>query len=234
MSSCALFAQEDISSDSDSLEYNAFKEHVPYWRLEKNWKFTPFDAFAIIPTFGIDHEVKMNKSTSFKFGAAFIPSFFQFATGSQDDRFDWMNGYRLRFESRFWGFKNEKLYISTELSCRHLVIGDRTAFGMEGDGNGNFAYFVNKDMVYHRFSTHLNLKVGWQFIMGKNLVLDLYTGLSLRRNNVLSGTDGVDGGVPQAWWNIMEWELRNGHKFGYATPIVNFRLGWNIPAKAAL
>lgn len=202
--------------------------------MEKNWKLTPFDIFSAIPTFGVDHEVKMTPFHSFQFGAAFIPSFLQFLVGDQEERFNWMNGYRLRFESRFWGFKKPHVYVSTELSFRHLVINEKTAFGMEGDGMGNFAYFINQDMLYHRFSTHINLKIGWQFVLGKSMVMDIYTGLSLRRNNVFSNSEGVPGGVAQNWWNILDWELRDGHSFGYATPIVNFRMGWHIPAKGDL
>ncbi|MBD3637789.1 MAG: hypothetical protein HUJ25_10580 [Crocinitomicaceae bacterium] len=233
-SSCVTYAQEDYSSSNpeDSLEYNAFKEHVPYWRMEKNWKFTPFDIFSIVPTFGIDHEVKMNPLTSFQFGAAVIPSFFQFLVGDMEEQFNWMNGYRVRFESRFWGFRKPWVYVSTELSMRHLIINDNSIFGMEGDGMGNFAYFVEQNMLYHRFSTHFNIKVGWQFLKGERLLIDFYTGLSLRRNNVISNTERPEGGQLMPWWNLMNWELRDGHKYGYATPIIGFRIGWHIPAQA--
>src|SRR5690606_35599642 len=97
------------------------------------------------PTFGVDHEVKMNSRTSFQFGAAFIPSFMQFTVGDQQDQFNWMNGYRLRYEARFFGFKRPAFYLSTEISMRHLIISDETAFGMEQDQFGNYAYFINQN-----------------------------------------------------------------------------------------
>lgn len=237
LSSCVSFSQEDSSFvyiDS-TVEYNRFKEHVPYWRLEKYWKFSPFDVFSIVPTFGVDHELKMNKNFSFQFGAAVIPTFTQFLTGNGGDQFNWMNGYRLRFESRWYGFNKPWLYVATELSMRHLIINEETAFGMEGDGNGNFAWFINQEMIYHRFSTHVNGKIGWQFILGNNLAIDTYVGLSLRRNNVISNSTPPEGGVPQEnWWNLFEWRLVDGHKFGYAIPILGFKIGWQIPAKKAI
>jgi hypothetical protein len=235
-SSCACFAQEDFSSleVKDSTDYNAFKEHVPYWRMEKKWKFSPFDVFSIIPSFGVDHEVKMHSGLSFQFGAAVIPSFLQFAVGNEAEQFDWMNGYRLRFESRFWGFKKPRLYIATEISMRHLIISDETNFGMEGDGNGNFAYFIKQSMIYNRFSTHFNLKMGWQFLFAEKLVVDTYIGLSFRRNNVISNSTPPEGGEAQVTWNRFEWELRNKQKFGYAVPIAGLKIGWHYAAKAAL
>lgn len=233
LSSCAVYAQEDFSSPKkDSTSYNTFKEHVPFWRMEKNWKFTPFDVFSVVPTLGVDLETRMSPGVSFQYGLAGIPTFMQFTTINQGNRFNWMNGYRLRFESRFWGFKNPNLYVSTELSVRHLIISDETAFGMEGDGFGGFAFHVIQDMIYHRFSTHLNFKVGWQKIFNERMVLDMYIGLSFRRNNVISNTPTPAGGEIDDWFNPLEWTLEDGHKFGYALPIVGFRLGLHRPAKS--
>lgn len=235
MSSCALFAQEDFSSpeiEKDSLAYNVFQETVPYWRMEKNWKFTPFDVFNAVPTLGVDLETKMTPTLSFQYGAGIIPTFLQIMAAPGEERFNWMNGYRLRFESRWWGFQRERLYVSAELSARHLIIEDETAFGMEGDGTGNFAYFIHQPMIYHRISTHVNLKMGWQKVFSNRMVLDMYAGVSLRRNNVLSSSQGPEGGVAQIWWNPFDWTLVDGHKFGYAMPIAGFRLGINVPAKA--
>lgn len=233
LSSCAVFAQEDFSSSekNDSLEYNVFEETVPFWRMEKNWKLTPFDVFNFIPTLGVDLETKMTPNLSFQYGAAFIPSFLTVMSGPTEEQFNQMNGYRIRFESRWWGFKRPKIYVSSELAFRHLIIKDETAFGMEGDGNGNFAYFINQEMLYHRFSTHFNFKMGYQKVFSNSMVLDLFWGMSFRRNNVLTGSTPPEGGEAQIWWNPLEWRLENRHKFGYATPIVGFRIGWNVPAK---
>lgn len=256
LSSCATYAQEDFFSldsygtqvekpitapienqdQEDSTSYNAFKEHVPYWRMEKNFKLTPFDAFSAVPTLGIDLETKMSSLVSFQYGVGIIPSFLQVQVGTDQGQYNWMNGYRVRFESRFLGFKNPDFYTSSEISFRHLIINSETSIGMEGDGSGNFAYFILQDMLYHRFSTHLNLKVGWQKVLSSRMVVDFYLGFSLRRNNVASNTSIPEGGVVQGqgWWNLLQWRLEDGHDYGYAIPIAGFRIGWNIPAKADL
>lgn len=246
ISSCAVFAQEDISSqegytgakkdptDTSEFKYNAFKEKVYFWQLEKNWKLSPFDIFNAVPALGIDLETKMKPGFSFQYGAAFIPSFLQVAVGDQQNQFNWMNGYRLRVESRWSGFRKKNIYLSSELSFRHLIISGETPFGMEGDGNGNFAYFINQDMLFHRFTTQFNFKFGIQKVFSNRLVLDMYTGLSLRRNNVISGSRPPEGGEAQDWWNMFDWRLRDGHKFGYAMPIIGLRLGWHKCAKKNL
>jgi hypothetical protein len=247
ISSCAVFAQEDIFSgdgysgaqkdapqDTSEFTYNAFQEKIYFWQMEKNWKLSPFDLLNSVPSLGIDLETTMKPGLSFQYGAAFIPSFLQFAVGSQEDQFNWMNGYRLRFESRWYGFRRPNLYMSGEMAFRHLVINERTPFGMEGDGSGNFAYFINEDMLYHRFSTHFNYKIGVQKVFDNQFVMDLFMGFSLRRNNVLSGSQGPEGGEAQGDWNRMSWTLENGHKFGFAMPIIGLRLGWHKDAKPNL
>lgn len=234
LSSCASFAQEDFSFTKDSLDYNVFKETVPLWRMEKNLKFSPFDVFSAVPAIGADLETKMKDGLHFQYGAAFIPSFMQFLVGPQQEQFNWMNGYRLRFESRFYKFQKENLYVSTELSARHLIISDDIRIGMEGDGEGNFAYFINERSIIHRFSTHFNFKVGAQRVLADNLVLDLYAGLSFRRNNVLNNAEYPEEGEPQISWNRFDWNLQDGHKFGYAMPIVGVRLGFHWSAKGKI
>jgi hypothetical protein len=233
MSSCASFAQEDFSSSDTTKEehYNTFKERVYFWQMEKNLKVSPFDIFSAVPSLGADLEVKMSEGVSFQYGAAYIPSFFQFTVGQEDDQFQWMNGYKLRFESRFWGFRRPNMYVSTEMSIRHLIISDDISFGMEGDGMGNFAYFIKENITFHRFSTHFNVKLGFQKVLPSNFVIDWYAGLSFRRNNVLSQGTSVEGGVQQFTWNRLEWTLRNKHKFGYALPITGFRIGYHFPSK---
>ncbi|MEO9533428.1 MAG: hypothetical protein ABJG68_00405 [Crocinitomicaceae bacterium] len=232
LSSCATFAQEDFSSPKDSLEYNVFKETVPFWRLEKNWKFSPFDVFSAVSTVGLDLETVVKPGLSFQYGAAFIPSFLQFTVGNSNDQFNWMNGYKVRFESRYSAFRREGLYLSGELAFRHLIISDVTPVGMEGDGFGNFAYFINHEMIYHRFSSHANIKMGFQKIISNKLCVDVFAGMSFRVNNVFTNSDGPSEGVPQFNWNRFDWTLINHHIYGYAMPIVGLRLGIHSPAKA--
>jgi len=233
LSSCAIHAQEDFSSSDTTKEehYNTFKEKVYFWQMEKNLKVSPFDIFSAVPALGADLEVKMSEGVSFQYGAAFIPTFMQFTVGGETDQFNWMNGYKLRFESRFWGFKRPNMYVSTEVSLRHLIISDDISYGMEGDGMGNFA-FRSEDITFHRFSSHFNFKIGFQKVLSSRFVLDWYAGLSFRRNNVLAEkSPEVEGGVQQFTWNRFEWTLRNKHKFGYALPITGFRIGYHFPAK---
>ncbi|MCB9224485.1 MAG: hypothetical protein R2780_14855 [Crocinitomicaceae bacterium] len=240
LSSCAAFAQEDNSfsggntEDTSEFKYNAFKERVYFWQMEKNWKFSPLEVFNAVPSLGIDLETVMKPGLSFQYGAAFIPSFLQFAVGSQDDQFNWMNGYKVRFESRWSGFRRPNMYVSGEISLRHLVINDETSFGMEGDGWGNYAYFINQDMLYHRFSTQFNFKWGMQKYFDNSFVVDMFVGMSLRRNNVISGSDAPLGGEPQIWWNRFEWRLEDGYSFGYMMPIVGLKFGWHQNARRNL
>lgn len=232
MSSCVSFAQEDFSSPKDSLSYNTFKETVPFWRMEKIWKFSPFDVFSAVSSLGMDLETVVKPGLSFQYGAAFIPSFLQFSVGNQQNQFNWMNGYKVRFESRFTAFRKEGLYLSGELAFRHLIISDLSPIGMEGDGFGNFAFFINHEMVYHRFSSHLNFKIGLQRILTNRMCIDLFAGMSFRVNNVYTNSEKPIGGSQQFNWNRYQWNLTNHHFFGYAMPIVGLRIGIHSPAKA--
>lgn len=234
VSSCAVYAQEDSSLKEDSLSYNAFHETVPFWRMEKNLKFSPFDVLSAVSTVGVDLETKMSPTISFQYGAAFIPTFMQFIVGSDPFQFDYMNGYRLRFESRYYGFKKESRYTAAEFSFRHLIIGDETPIGMEGDEFGNFAYFINEQVTFNRFSTHINTKYGFQKIVSNKLAIDCFIGISFRYNFVFAKQDFPEGGVPQTNWNIFEWTLEDGHAFGYAMPIAGFKMGIHWPAKPEL
>lgn len=235
-SSCVALAQEDDSFQAlEKVNYNAFQEHVPFWRMERNLKLSPFDIVSAIPTLGADLEVFMKRELSFQFGAAYVPSFMQFMVGSNENQFDWMHGYRLRFENRYFGLRRENVYVSAEVSLRHLIISDEVRYGMEGDEWGNFAYFLNESTTFHRFSTQFNFKIGVQKKLGKKGIIDLYTGLSLRRNNVLSNVgQAPEGGVLLNDWNLFEWTLQNKHKFGYALPILGFRMGWHWPCKKGM
>ena len=78
------------------------------------------------------------------------------------------------------------------------------------------------------------MKWGVQHVFDNNIVLDMFLGLSLRRNNVITGSSGPEGGEAQAWWNRFEWTLEDGHKFGYAMPIIGLRFGWHKDAKENL
>jgi hypothetical protein len=223
---------EEFNSEIDSVTYNVFTEKVQFWQMEKMFKFSPFDVISAIPTFGLDLETTMKSGTSFQYGAAFIPSAFQPIVREGENGFRWMNGYRLRFESRFYTFKKPSRYISTEASFRHLIISDDASIGMEGDGNGNFAYFTKENKLYNRFSMQINTKLGFEKIYGK-FVLDFYGGLSLRYNKTAT-RDVENGGELQSDWNPLGWDLSGGRGFTYATPIIGLKLGFRVPPKKNL
>jgi hypothetical protein len=231
-----VYAQDRTKNvvEEEKFEYNAFKEKVYFWQLEKNWKVTPLEVVSAVPTFGIDLETTMKERMSFQYGAAFIPSFFQPAVGDNPNQFDRMNGYKLRFEGRIYPFKKETRYFSSELSFRHLIIRDEMAVGQEPDMNGNFAYFTTEDVRAHRFSTQLNLKMGIQKVYENRFVLDFYWGLSLRNNSVAGLNTLADDAEVQGDWNSMGWVIERGHVRNYAVPMVGIKLGFHTPAKKNL
>jgi hypothetical protein len=81
-------------------------------------------------------------------------------------------------------------------------------------------------MVFHRFTTFLDLKYGYQFVADNNFVFDMYVGLSLRNINVQSYSEIPEGGVvPNRFWGL-GWTLEDNHNSVYPTPIVGFKLGF--------
>jgi len=219
-----------IGTELDSVTYNVFKEDVPLWQMEKHFKFSPFDVLSAIPTFGVDLETTMKRGMSFQYGAAFIPSVFQPTVREGQDGFNWMNGYKLRFESRFYTFKKPNRYIGTEFSFRHLIISDDASIGMEGDGFGNFAYFTSEKKIFNRFSFQANTKFGIQKSWNR-FVCDFYGGLSLRYNK--TATSKVETGELQDF-SPLGWDLTGGRGFFYATPIIGLKLGFRVPPKKNL
>lgn len=230
------FAQEDTTQQvqEEKFEYNVFNERIHWWQLEKNWKLSPLEIISAVPTFGLDLETKMTPQLSFQYGAAFIPSSFQFLTSNalEEDGFNSMNGYKLRFEARAYVLKKPNRYFSAELSFRHLIINDDFRIGMEGDNNWNFAYFINENRTVNRMSTQLNFKYGINKVCESGFVIDFYTGISLRRNAIIGMQPFEADGVLMPNWNPFSWELSPGHKFSYVTPVVGFKLGFNRPAKS--
>lgn len=251
VSSCASYAQEDIffedsstailndtPQDISKFTYNAFREKVHFRQMEKNWKVTPFDFVNIYPMLSVDLETKMKPGLSFQYGIGFIPDFLQIVASNRllESAYDWMYGYRLRFESRWFGFKKPEVYVSGEISFRHLIIQEETIFGFECENpfGGNCAYQMKQEMLYNRFSTHFNIKTGWQKIQRNGLIVDYYAGLSFRRNNVISNSPVPEGGSSNftpLWQTNTGWILEDGHKFGFVTPIIGVRIGWHVPAK---
>lgn len=236
------FAQEDttqtatsnsIEETEEKFEYNVFKERIYWWQMEKNWKISPFEIMSAIPTFGVDLETRMTPKLSFQYGAAFVPSYFQFFVREGENGFNSMNGYKLRFESRAHLFKKPNRYFATELSFRHLIINDDVAFGQEGDGNGNFAFFTTENVTAHRLTTQLNLKLGINKVYENGFVVDFYGGFSLRRNNVVGRSLPTAEQTVDAW-NPFNWTLTRGHNFTYITPIIGLKFGFNRPAKKNL
>lgn len=216
------FAVSAAEGDSTRTE-----ETWSFANAEKRIKFSPLEIFNSVPTIGADLDVSYKDGIRFQAGFGLVPSFLQPSTGRLiEERFNWMGGYKLRGESKFFVLKKPNRYFSLELSMRHLIIRDEIAIGMEGDGNGNFAYFQDELMTFNRFNTQIAFKYGFEKTWESGFLIDFYAGLAIRQNYVISGSKIPEGGVPQGNWNVMGWDLRDGYKFNYPTPILGFRLGY--------
>jgi hypothetical protein len=199
------------------------------WSLkatDKIVKLSPFDYISVIPTFGADVEVKMPQSTSLQFGAAVIPSFLQYLSSEAFNDYDRMGGYRLRTEGRLYMPVKTERYLAFGLTFRHLIIRDDFAVGMEGVTNEfgmeEFAYFKNVPMVFHRFNTFVDTKIGVQR-ENENFAIDFYAGLSIRYIKVRSNSEVPAGsGMPE---RRGVWTLRDGHSLTYPTPIIGLKIG---------
>ena len=227
MFSCALVSAQEIHP-ADSV-----KTPWTFAAASKNIKFSPLDLFSTIPTLGADMEVSFTHNIRFQAGVGAVIPGFQFMSSS-DGPYDRMGGYRLRAESRFYVFKKPTRYFATELSFRHLLIRDEIGIGMEpstsndewGIPQQNFAYFVNTDMLFHRFNTNFNVKYGLQKVYPNGFVIDLYTGLSMRKVYTRTWTDIPEGGTIPRINNGFPWTLGDKLTRTYMTPIIGIKLGF--------
>lgn len=236
--SCAIsVAQEDSSKNTDDAKSSELEdvkngEEQPwtYKSAQKIYKTNPLDLLSAVPTIAADMELKLKDPTiSLQWGAGIIPTFIQPSVGNRtDSQFDAMNGYMVRFEPRFFIMTGKHHYFSTEVYFRHLYIKDEVAIGMEGDDNGNFAYFMNQNMKFHRFSTRLTLKYGFQHVFKNRFAVEAYTGLSLRANFVQSRQDKLpEGGVQMPGQNMLGWTLLDNHRAVYPIPVFGIKLGFS-------
>jgi hypothetical protein len=232
MLSCALISAQDNTPGADSI-----KTPWTFATAEKNLKFTPMEVLSIIPTFGADLEVNLDNKISLQAGVAAVIPTFQHLAGTENGLFNKMGGYRLRAESRFFVFKKTGHYLATEISFRHLIINDEIGIGMEpstqvdqwGNVQQNFAYFINTDMIFHRFTKAVNFKYGIQKKFQNGFVLDFYTGVSIRNNNTRTWSDIPEGGTLQVTNAGMGWRLGDRISNGYITPMVGLKLGFGLP-----
>ncbi len=232
MLSCALISAQDNTPGTDSIP-----TPWSFGAAEKNIKFSPFEVLSIIPTFGADLEVNMDRKISLQGGVAVVLPAFQYLAGSENGLFDKMGGYRLRAESRFFVFKKPGRYIATEFSFRHLIINDEIGIGMEpsnqidqwGNVQQNFAYFINTDMTFHRFTKTFNFKYGIQRTYQNRFVLDFYTGFSIRNNSTRTWSDIPEGGTLTDRNNGLGLRLGDRISSGYITPIIGLKLGFGLP-----
>jgi len=195
-------------------------------------KFSPLDVFSVVPTFGIDYEVKMKNGSGLQAGIAGVPPTLQILAGEAFNGYDKMGGYKLRFEGRAYMPVKTNRYISAGLSFRHLIIRDVVAVGMEeviGEfGQSTFAYFMNVPMVFNRFNTHFEFKYGFQKVIQNSVVIEMYMGLSLRSIRVQSNSEiPLGAGLPD---QRGLWTLADGHKLTYPVPIFGFKFGFLAPS----
>lgn len=227
VSSCLVFSQA-ADNETDSLRS---AEPWTWANATKYVKFSPLEVFSVVPTFGIDYEVKMKNGSGLQAGIAGIPPTLQILAGEVFNGYDKMGGYKLRFEGRAYMPIKTNRYISGGISFRHLIIRDIVAVGMEeviGEfGEPTFAYFMNVPMVFNRFNTHFEFKYGFQQVVGNAVVIDMYMGLSLRNIHVLSNGEIPNGaGFPD---QRGIWTLVDGHSLTYPVPIFGFKFGFLAP-----
>jgi hypothetical protein len=247
--SCAAFAQEKKTANSgyDDLIDPSQVEETPMgdeatdvkwsWKsATKIIKVNPLEICSVIPTLAADLELSLPCDfMRLQTGAGFAPDYIQFMSGGGDSRFDQMNGYNLRIEPRFFLFTGKHHYLSTEVYFRHFIIKDVVAVGMEPTYDEwnipTFAYFINTDMLFHRFNGRLTFKYGMQHTFRNGFTIEGYTGLSLRKTNVISNSEYPEGGVPRGSWNGFEWNLVDGHTNQYFTPVMGIKLGLQVNRK---
>lgn len=217
-----LFGQAVNETDSTTTDRNAFNG------AKRIVKFSPFDLFSAVPTFGADMEFFEKNGAALQVGVAAIPSTFQILASDAFSGYDRMSGYRLRAEGRLYMPKRPNRYMAFGLSFRHIIIRDEIAVGMEGTdgdwGQRNYAYFINTPMTFHRFNTNYEVKFGYQKLMGKTLIMDFYTGLSIRNINVQSRSEIPVGGEIPDQGGV--WTLHDNYKLTYPTPIIGFKIGF--------
>lgn len=228
VSSCLVFSQT-ADNETDSLRST---EPWTWANATKYVKFSPLDVFSVVPTFGIDYEIRMKNGTGLQAGIAGIPSTFQILAGEAFNGYDRMGGYRIRFEARKYMPIRTNRYLSGGVSFRHLIIRDEVAFGMEEVinefGQPDFAYFMNVPMTFNRLNTNFELKYGFQKVVGNAVIIDMYMGLSLRNIHVLSNGEIPNGaGFPD---QRGIWTLVDGHKLTYPVPIFGFKFGFLAPS----
>lgn len=214
---------QNVGDTADAIVPWSFKS------ADKIIKFSPLDVFSYNPNLGADLEVRMTKNYALQGGLSIYPDFLQFMSSSSS--YDKMFGYRSRFEGRVYRSGHSTGYFAAGISFKHLLIRDEFSFGMERfqdmNGNLNYAYFQTKDMWMHRFSTFMDFKMGFQKQSRKSaVVFDWYFGLSIRTNSVKTWSSGIEGGDMMEEMGI--WNLQDGHKITYPTPIFGFKIG--VPA----
>ncbi len=228
VSSCLVFSQT-ADNETDSLRS---AEPWTWANATKYVKFSPLEVFSVVPTFGIDYEVKMKNGSGLQAGIAGIPPTLQILAGEAFNGYDKMGGYKLRFEGRAYMPVKTNRYISGGISFRHLIIRDIVAVGMEeviGEfGEPTFAYFMNVPMVFNRFNTHFEFKYGFQKVIDNSVLIEMYMGLSLRSVRVQTNSELPTGsGVPD---QRGMWTLTDGHKLTYPVPIFGFKFGFLAPS----
>ena len=204
-------------------------EKWSFSKAPKIIKFSPLDIFSVVPTLGLDMEVGIRKGLSFQVGTGVVLPYLQFITRSNFNDYSRMGGYLLRGEGRVYMPVKTNRYVAIGLSFRHLRIKGDVPIGMEGfvntNGQQDFAYFINTPMIFHRFNTKIDAKLGFQKSFVNGLVFDFYLGLSIRTTAVQSFTKIPEGGQIPDQGGV--WNLRDNLHNNYLTPILGFKLGFN-------
>lgn len=216
-----------IESDSAQID-----EPWTWTNSTKYVKFTPLDVFSVVPTFGLDYEVIMQRGSGLQVGIAAIPAAMQFLAAEGLNEYDRMSGYRFRLEGRAYMPVKTNRYFAAGVSFRHLIIKDVVAVGMEGVpgefGQMEFAYFQKVPMRFNRFNTHFDLKYGFQRVIQNKIVIDCYMGFSLRTISVKTRSELPNGGSFTDQRGM--WTLTDNHSLTYPAPILGFKFGFLAPS----
>jgi hypothetical protein len=140
--------------------------------------------------------------------------------------------WRLRTQLRRYYRQNQNGagYFALEYLFKKNNIRQWRSVGMDCGSPGQCAYFENRPVTLGRFVNALHLKMGWQYLIGERLNLDLYWGLGLRNLKVrtmgvadenLVGNDGF------VWFGTN----RPGNYGPVSSLSLGFHVGWFLGPK---
>lgn len=237
MFSCAL-----VSAQGDSLSSNVEQTPWTFAGAQKNLKFSPFDLISMNPTLGADLEFFVSDSLSFQGGFGLQIPGSRLGGDFEVNPARVLLGYKFRAESRFFIMKKRSRYISTELGFRHQIIKDNIGIGMEpstiidefGFETQAYAYFINTDMVFHKFTANAAFKFGIQKMIASRFILDMYVGVNVRKSLTRTWSDIPEGGTIPRNNGFFNFQLGDRVTSQLITPMVGLKIGFVLKNKPTI